>query len=362
MQYKRLGKSSQFNLLICQSVNSIDDSEYDAAIQRIDKALELFPENKETRFYRIAALVAKYQAVSSQSLYAQIAASLDSFIAEKKNEHMLYYFRGILRLHQQEFTSALKDFNKAIGCSEGVVGKYYLWRARCYACTSMFSEAIDDLTTAINDNEELLDAYILRGKCAFINRDTRQAFADFRKLIRLRPEDAAMHMHAGNMLMASGAYDQAIRAYTNAHRLGKVLAALLGRAKCYVSLCDVPKALADLSIAVKGKFHKFKSDAEMLRIFNVLSESKGLEQIKVWEQAAKDISALISSETLNAKEHASSNYLQLMNNLELDNMLIFAQEDLIFYRGVVLFYVGKYAEALKVLSMMSNRTSRIHTC
>lgn len=359
MQHKHLGKSSQFNFLICQSVNSIENCEYDAGIGKIDEALELFPSNKETRFYRIAALVAKHQAAPSHSLHAQIAASLDSFIAEKKNEHMLYYFRGILRLHQQEFASALKDFNKAIGCSEGVVGKYYLWRARCYACTGMFSEAIDDLTTAISNDEDFLEAYILRGKCAFINRDTKQAFADFRKLIRLRPEDAEMHVHAGNMLMASGVYDQAARAYTNAHRLGNA-AALLGRAKCCVSLCNVPQALADLSVAVKGQFRKFKPDAEMLRIFNALCKSKGPEERELWEQAVKDISALISPETVNTKQHLFSDYPRAMSSLELDNMPIFAQEDFMFYRGVVLFCLGKCAEALKVLSIASSRTSRIH--
>jgi tetratricopeptide (TPR) repeat protein len=56
---------------------------------------------------------------------------------------------------------------------------YYPARGRCYACLSMFKEAITDLSIAININKDLIDAYLNRGKCAYLIGDTGLAFMDF---------------------------------------------------------------------------------------------------------------------------------------------------------------------------------------
>lgn len=136
----------------------------------------------------------------------------------------------------------------------------------------MFKEAISDTTVAIEANESLVDAYILRGKCAFISGDTKQAFMDFQKVIKLRPEDPMMHIHAANILMASGAYEQAIKAYTNAHKIGEIPMALYGRAKCNVALCNIQDAFNDVVAVVKESYTKFASDLAMLKILNILSK------------------------------------------------------------------------------------------
>jgi hypothetical protein len=43
----------------------------------------------------------------------------------------------------------------------------------------MFKEAITDLSIALNLNKNLLDAYLNRGKCAYLVGDTGLAFMDF---------------------------------------------------------------------------------------------------------------------------------------------------------------------------------------
>ncbi len=270
MMYKHLGKSSHFNMTVCEAVRAIDNEQLDQAIKCINKALELFPNNKETRFYRITIQVGKFKDSDAPELREEISKSLDGFIKEKKNEHMLYYFRGIFGLYKQEFMNALRDFEKAIGYCDNVVAKYYIGRARCYACLSMFKEAIKDLSVAIDANDSIVDAYILRGKCAFISGDTKQAFMDFQKVIKMRPEDPMMHIHAANILMASGAYEQAIKAYTNAHKLGRIPMALYGRAKCNVALCNIGQTLTDVSKVVKESFTKFAPDLDMLKILSSL--------------------------------------------------------------------------------------------
>jgi tetratricopeptide (TPR) repeat protein len=107
------------------------------------------------------------------------------------------YFRGVLNFSLHYFFDAITDFETVIEKSEETQAKFYLARGRCYACLSMFKEAITDLSIAINLNKDLLDvrsmydgyikAYLNRGKCAYLIGDTGLAFMDFQKLIVLEP-------------------------------------------------------------------------------------------------------------------------------------------------------------------------------
>ena len=71
------------------------------------------------------------------------------------------YFRGILNFALHNFFEAILDFEHVIAKSEDTNAKYYLSRGRCYACLSMFKEAITDLSIAINLNKDLLDVFII---------------------------------------------------------------------------------------------------------------------------------------------------------------------------------------------------------
>lgn len=67
------------------------------------------------------------------------------------------YFRGTLNFALHYFYDAITDFETVIEKSEETNAKHYLARGRCYACLSMFKEAITDLSIAINLNKDLLD-------------------------------------------------------------------------------------------------------------------------------------------------------------------------------------------------------------
>ena len=114
------------------------------------------------------------------------------------------YFRGVLNFALHYFYDAITDFETVIEKSEETSAKFYLARGRCYACLSMFKEAITDLSIAINLNKDLLDvqfynsliniqAYLNRGKCAYLIGDTGLAFMDFQKLIVLEPVNFLIH-------------------------------------------------------------------------------------------------------------------------------------------------------------------------
>lgn len=55
---------------------------------------------------------------------------------------------------------------------EDTHAKYYVGRGRTYSCLSMFKEAINDLSIAISIEKNLTEAYLTRGKCAYLIGDT----------------------------------------------------------------------------------------------------------------------------------------------------------------------------------------------
>lgn len=73
----------------------------------------------------------------------------------------------------------MKDFNSAIDAEEDPTASYFLARGRCYACLSILTEAMKDLSIALNLDDSLQDAYIYRGKCAYLLGDNNLAFLDF---------------------------------------------------------------------------------------------------------------------------------------------------------------------------------------
>jgi tetratricopeptide (TPR) repeat protein len=91
----------------------------------------------------------------------------------------LNFFRGLLYFQMHMFYEALKDFNVAIEEEEEPTASYYLARGRCYACLSILTEAMKDLSIALNLDESLQEAYIFRGKCAYLLGDNNLAFLDF---------------------------------------------------------------------------------------------------------------------------------------------------------------------------------------
>ena len=60
-------------------------------------------------------------------------------------------------------------------------------RGRCYACLNLLQEANKDLSIALNLDDTVQEAYVNRGKCAYLMGDNNLAFLDFQKLILTDP-------------------------------------------------------------------------------------------------------------------------------------------------------------------------------
>lgn len=104
---------------------------------------------------------------------------LNKALEKSPKDWQVLYLRGLLNFSLHFFYDAICDLEVVIEKSDDASAKHYLARGRCYACLSMFKEAITDLSIAINLNNNLLDAYLNRGKCAYLIGDTGLAFMDF---------------------------------------------------------------------------------------------------------------------------------------------------------------------------------------
>jgi tetratricopeptide (TPR) repeat protein len=57
--------------------------------------------------------------------------------------------------------------------------------------------------------------------CAYLLGDNNLAFLDFQRLILSEPKDPMVHVQAGNLLMTTGAYSDAIKAFENADSVAR---------------------------------------------------------------------------------------------------------------------------------------------
>jgi len=65
------------------------------------------------------------------------------------------------------------------------------------------------------------------------------AFLDFQKLILLEPKNPMVHIYAGNLLMTTGSYDDATKAFTNADSVQKSALAFYQRSRCNIALANM---------------------------------------------------------------------------------------------------------------------------
>ena len=99
----------------------------------------------------------------------------------------------------------------------------------------MFKEAIDDLDIVIKLDPNFTDAYLIKGKCSCLSGDINTAFMCYQQLIMLNKDEPIMHIHAGNLLMANGSIEDAVKAFSNGNELKKTSIAYYQQAKVSIS-------------------------------------------------------------------------------------------------------------------------------
>jgi tetratricopeptide (TPR) repeat protein len=86
-----------------------------------------------------------------------------------------------------------------------------------------------------------------------------------------------VHIYAGNLLMTTGSYEDATKAFTNADNIEKSPLALYQRARCHVALNNMTEALRDLNkvIEIASTDKVALADRECLNALKLASCKEG---------------------------------------------------------------------------------------
>lgn len=95
-------------------------------------------------------------------------------------------------------------------------------------------------------------------------------------MIVLYPNDPKVHIYAGNLLMTTGAYYDASKAYQNADQVEETSEAKFHKARCYVALSLISKAIKELKQISSELL--ILPDLKCLQILNELSVGDQIEE------------------------------------------------------------------------------------
>ena len=334
---QELENASTYNYLISQGV-LLSHKDPQSALECFSKASELFPKNVEPFCYQAKVQVLLASEKNELKFAEKAKSNLDKAIEMRDSESELYFLRGLCLYYLERDSDAIEDFETAIDKAEDNMAYHFLCRGFCYARVKMFKEAIQDFTIVLQLDENYSDAYYYRGRCALLLDDTSLAFSDFKKLILAKPEEATVHIYAGNLLMATGSIEDACKAYKNANSYKKTVEAHIQQAKCYFLTNSVNEALEELKNA-----YEIETTPELLfdiEVLSILLSSHNKEDLK---------KALVKS---NSK-------LTKMLKSETEG-LIFKMKHVHWYKGVFFFYLGQFQKAQAELKQAMDKKERLN--
>jgi tetratricopeptide (TPR) repeat protein len=171
-------------MILCQGLKNLELKEFESSISFFTKASQCQPKKRDPFLLRAMAVIQytvnkPIKPNTKIQMLKDAKRDLNRALEYSPKDESVLYLRGILNFSLHRFYDAICDFERVIEKSDETNAVYYLARGRCYACLSMFKEAITDLSIAININKDLIDAYLNRGKCAYLIGDTGLAFMDF---------------------------------------------------------------------------------------------------------------------------------------------------------------------------------------
>ncbi|OMJ68126.1 hypothetical protein SteCoe_34512 [Stentor coeruleus] len=264
-----LDNSSMYNLMISQAV-SLGNCE--KALELLQQASGLFPKNVEPFAYQAAIYFQLSLTTKNPSLGQKSKELLDTVIKLRDSESDLYFYRGIVTYYNNKPIDAVYDFEQAIDKAEDNVANHFLARGLCSAKLKMFKEAIQDFSIAIQLDEKCSDAYFFRGRCAFILEDAELALKDFQQALLIKPNDPSAHIKASNLLLLTGAVDEAVKALENAYTINPSTEIILSKVKCYLLQENIPLALTEINkLNQVTKSPKNNFDIEVLTLVQALS-------------------------------------------------------------------------------------------
>ncbi|CCX46624.1 putative uncharacterized protein [Bacteroides sp. CAG:927] len=180
---------------------------------------------------------------------AIIALSSLPTIAQINTDQVLRIGRNAL--YFEDYVLSIQYFNQVIA-AKPYLAQPYFFRALAKFNLDDFAGAEADVSTAIEHNPFITDAYELRGVTRQNMGKIKEAVEDYDKALSILPENRGILFNKALALEELKDYDRAEEAFNNLIKHHpRFDSGYLGRAKLYLSIKDTAKAISDIDKALE---------------------------------------------------------------------------------------------------------------
>ncbi|CAD8053664.1 unnamed protein product [Paramecium sonneborni] len=343
LEIQQAESSVHYNKFLCEGILKVQSGLYTAGMELFQRAQKIFQKKMEPTFYLgVTYINQSFKKKSDQ--YKDIIKGLellDKANSQNDQNANLYYIRSIVKCFLGQVNEALQDIESAIQKSEDNVAKYFYFRGIVFGILKQYKHSLNDFSICLTLDETFADAYLNRAKCHFLSGDSNSAFQDLQQCIQILQDDPRMHVWAGNFLFANAAIEDAIKAYSNNKDFKNNPKLLQLRSECYMVLGDLNLCQDDINRLFKlTKDKTAEFDKDMLQALRLVFKD--------------DQQIYFNEESENEQIEFKNNLNKAINSLSLlfkGNGKLFQQFHVYIFRGVFLFHLEKYEDALRDFQM-----------
>ena len=186
--------------------------------------------------------------------YAQAVDILSASIEAGEPADGAYYNRGLCRMTQGDYETAVEDFGMSAEAEENDAADAVYRKASCEMGLLLYEDAIADYGTCIENGFQTEDSRISRGICFFLSGDGEAAMSDFNECIESETREDEARYYRSYVFLASGDYESALEDLTKCIEDGYDPASCyLQRAQVYREMGNEEASQADMEAAAKAQ-------------------------------------------------------------------------------------------------------------
>ena len=188
------------------------ENKWKEAVAELNKAVEANPSNTE-------ALNARGVAYFQLKDYQNAALDYDQAIAADSAVYLPFFNRAKLKLAQNDFEAAIRDFSKATQLAPDSA-EVFLNRGFVYAQLHLPQQASADFDKAIQLDNDNPESYYVRGNLKLEQKDFGAAILDYEKAVGLHAKFPEAFFNMGLAQNMSGNREAACLHFKQAQKLG----------------------------------------------------------------------------------------------------------------------------------------------
>lgn len=240
---------NEFRFYICRGYANYGLKHYKQAIQDFQQAILLNPDiSQSLNSLMTSLLIKETNFCFEQNDYSGAIENLNQAINLNPDNYFFYFYRSMVYQKQNDYNMTIEDLNQAINLN---THNYKLYRYRGAICLEQndYCGAIENLTEAINLNPDDTELYGFRSRIRDLAGDVLGAIEDIERAININPSIAEYYFDLGCYLEEIEDFQRAIENYTKALEINPYLTpALFYRGGAYFDLGDFKEALEDYEL------------------------------------------------------------------------------------------------------------------